>query len=152
MGLGDVGGRKVEGRWRSFGDPVFDEWFRAKLRELADVLASADAEVVWLTYPDIRVANRDDPTADPASMEINDPARIDALNAMISDEAAGRRRFRVADMNAWVRSWPGGEFQRDMRDGVHFTMVGSAEAARFVVPEVLAAVEGEPAPAPPPGP
>jgi peptidoglycan/LPS O-acetylase OafA/YrhL len=152
MGLGDIGGREVEGEWRSFGDPVFDDYFRGKLADLADVLASSDAEVVWLTYPDIRLANPDDPTADPASMEINDPARMDALNAMIVDEVGDRPGFRVVDLNGWVRSWPGGEFQRDMRDGVHFTLGGSAVAAEFVVPQVLAAVEGAPAPQPPPGP
>jgi peptidoglycan/LPS O-acetylase OafA/YrhL len=152
MGLGDVGGRKVEGKWRSFGDPVFDDWFRDKLAGVADMLASAHTDVVWLTYPDIRVANADDPTADPDDMEINDPRRVDALNAMVRDELAGRPGFRVVDLNGWVRSWPSGEFDRDLRDGVHFTLGGSAIADEFVVPQALAAMNGQPAPTPPPGP
>ncbi len=31
MGLGDLGGREVDGEWRSLGDPAYDEWFRGKL-------------------------------------------------------------------------------------------------------------------------
>ena len=152
MGLGDIGGREVEGEWRSFGDPVFDEWFAGKVEATADVLGSSGAEVVWLTYPDIRLADPDDPTADLDDMEINDPARVDALNAAIRAEVEGRDGFRVVDLNGWVRSWPGGQFQRDVRDGVHFTLVGSVYAAGYVAPQALAAMHGEPAPEPPPGP
>lgn len=152
MGLGDIGGREVEGEWRSFGDPVFDEWFAGKVAATADVLASSGSEVIWLTYPDIRLADPEDPTADPGDMTINDPARVDALNDVIRAEVEGRPGFRLVDMNGWVRSWPGGQFQRDMRDGVHFTLAGSVLAAEYVVPQALAAVHGEPSPEAPPGP
>jgi hypothetical protein len=72
---------------------------------------------------------------------------------MVRETVADRPDFHVADMNAWMRSWPGGQFDREVRDGVHFTLGGSQWGARFVVPEVLASVHGTPtppAPAPPP--
>jgi peptidoglycan/LPS O-acetylase OafA/YrhL len=152
MGLADLGGREVEGRWRSWGDPVFDEWFRGKLAHLADTLASSGAPVVWLTYPDVRIPDPDDPTADPAWLEVNDPSRLEALNEAVREVVAGRDGFRLVDLNGWVRSWPGGEWQRDMRDGVHFTLAGSVQAAGFVVPAALAVAGGDPLPTPPVGP
>jgi peptidoglycan/LPS O-acetylase OafA/YrhL len=145
MGLGDIGGREVEGEWREFGDPVFDEWLRRKLDEIADTLAASGTPVLWLTYPDVRVADPEDPTADLAEIELNDPERIDTLNDMFRDVVAGRPGFRIGDLNAWMRTWDD-EFDTDIRDGVHFTLMGSQWGGRFVAPEALAAARGEPTP------
>jgi hypothetical protein len=76
---------------------------------------------------------------------------MDTLNRVIRSTVAERPGFRVADLSTWMRTWPD-QFDGDIRDGVHFTLAGSAHGADFVVAEALAAVRGEPAPAAPPTP
>jgi peptidoglycan/LPS O-acetylase OafA/YrhL len=151
MGLGDIGGRHVEGEWRSFGDPVYDEWFAERLDRVADALAAAEAPVVWVTYPDVRIPDPEDPTASPDDNPINDPERMDTLNQMIRRTVDEHPGFRVADLNGWMRTWPD-QFDPDVRDGVHFTLGGSQWGAGFVVPEAIAAMRGEPSPPAPPTP
>ena len=46
------------GAWRPWGDPASDEWGRGKLTHLADTRASSGVPVVWLTYPDVRIPDR----------------------------------------------------------------------------------------------
>ena len=151
MGMADIGGREIDGEWREPGDPVFDEWFAGRLDGVADALASGNDPVVWLTYPNVRVADRHDPTRSPDDIALNEPHRVAALNEAIRDAAEGRPNFTVVDLNAWVRSWPGGQFDTELRDGVHFTLAGSGRVGEWLAPHLIAAAGGStgPLPAPP---
>jgi hypothetical protein len=82
------------------------------------------------------MADPQDPTADPATDPMNDPGRVDQLNRAIRERIADRPTFRTLDLNGWLRSQPD-QFDEDLRDGVHFTMDGSVEAGRWLVPAVL---------------
>jgi lysophospholipase L1-like esterase len=138
MGLGDLGGRRIDGEWRDWGDPEFESWFADRVDAVADALEASGATVVWLTYPDVRMADPQDPTADPAADPMNDPGRVDRLNSAIRARIADRPSFRTVDLNGWLRSQPD-QFDEGLRDGVHFTMNGSVEAGRWLVPAVLEA-------------
>jgi peptidoglycan/LPS O-acetylase OafA/YrhL len=140
MGLGDIGGREVGGEWRELGDPVFDRWFADRVDRVADALASGGVPVVWLTYPYVRMADRDDPTRSPDAIPLNDPARVDALNAAVRHAVAGRPGFALLDLNAWVATWPD-QFDASLSDGVHFTMEGSWRVANWLVPQLLAMLD-----------
>jgi hypothetical protein len=138
-GLADVGGRVVDGAWREPGDPVFDRWFARRVDRVADTLARSGTTVVWLTYPYVRMRDPADPTRNPDAIPLNDPARIDALNAAVRRAVGDRPGFTLIDLNAWVASWPD-QFDRDLRDGVHFTFEGSAQVAEWLVPQLLTVV------------
>jgi peptidoglycan/LPS O-acetylase OafA/YrhL/lysophospholipase L1-like esterase len=139
MGLGDLGGRPVDGRWRDWGDPVFEEWMAARVDEVADALAEPGVPVLWLTFPPIRVVDADDPTASPDSIPLNEPHRVASLNRIIRAEADQRDGFRVIDLGAWMETWPEGPFDPEIRDGVHFTFAGSGRAGRWLAPQLAAA-------------
>jgi peptidoglycan/LPS O-acetylase OafA/YrhL/lysophospholipase L1-like esterase len=142
MGMADIGGREIDGEWYQPGDPVFDAWFSERLDGVADALASGGDPVVWLTYPRIRVADRHDPTRSPDDIALNEPHRVEALNAAISEAVEGRPGFSVVDLNGWVESWPEGQFDTELRDGVHFTLAGSGRAGEWLAPHLIAAAAG----------
>jgi hypothetical protein len=150
MGMADIGGREIDGEWHQPGDREFDEWFSERLDGVADALASGGDPVVWLTYPHIRVADRHDPTRSPDDIALNEPHRVDALNAAIREAVEGRPGFSVVDLSGWVSSWPEGQFDTELRDGVHFTLAGSGRAGEWLAPHLIAAAAGSTAAAPAP--
>jgi lysophospholipase L1-like esterase len=135
--------------WREPGDPVFDRWFARRVDRVADALTSGDAPVVWLTYPYVRVRDRDDPTRSPDSIPLNEPDRVDAVNAVLRRVVADRPGITLLDLSSFVASWPD-QFDPELRDGLHFTMPGSMRVANWLVPQllVIAAASG-PASRPP---
>jgi peptidoglycan/LPS O-acetylase OafA/YrhL len=141
MGGKDLSERRLEGRWRHFGDPVFDEWFRGEVDEVADILAAEGVPVLWTTWPHVEIAPANDPSTRWQDIDDNDPARVDRLNRIVAEELDGRPRFDVVDVGGWLQSLPGGEGNRDYRaDGVHFTVEGSKRLGRWLVPQILDAV------------
>jgi hypothetical protein len=156
MGLADLGGREVDGEWRVPGDPVFDRWLARKVDRIADALTSGDDPVVWLTYPYVRLRDRDDPTRSPDSIALNEPARVDAVNAVLRRVVGDRPGVTLLDLNGLVASWPD-QFDPELRDGLHFTMEGSMQVANWLVPQLLLIAAAPPPPRPasasrPPGP
>ena len=140
MGQKDLGERLLDGQWRAFGDPVFDEWFRGQLDELADILALGGAPVLWTSSPYVRIAVANDPSSHWQDYDDNDPARADRLNEIVAEELADRPRFRIVDVAGWLRQLPGGETNPDYRaDGVHLTVNGSNMLGAWMVPQILAA-------------
>jgi lysophospholipase L1-like esterase len=82
------------------------------------------------------VRDRDDPTRSPDSIPLNEPDRVDAVNAVLRRVVAGRPGIILLDLNSWVASWPD-QFDPELRDGLHFTMPGSMRVANWLVPQLL---------------
>jgi hypothetical protein len=144
-GVFEMGERQFAGDWYHLGDPIADRWLGEQFDEIADVLASAGAPVVWATHPHIRMKDPYDPTVPWADMGENDPARVDRLNEIVRD-VADRPGFHVVDLQAWSRDLPGGQFAPEMSDGVHFTGRAAGLLSEWLMPRVLAAAAtGSPA-------
>ena len=76
---------------------------------------------------------------------INRPGEADRLNEIIRDTVKGRPGFETVDLHGWVEQLPGGPWNADWRDGVHFSAEGAARYYEWLMPAVLA---GRPAPPP----
>jgi peptidoglycan/LPS O-acetylase OafA/YrhL len=141
LGQKDLSERRLDGEWRHFGDPVFDEWFRGEVVELADTLAAEGVPVLWTTSPYVQISVANDPSSNWRDYGDNDPARTDRLNQIVAEEIEGRERFQLVDVASWLRTQPGGESNRELRaDGVHFTRDGSKRLGAWMVPQILDAV------------
>jgi peptidoglycan/LPS O-acetylase OafA/YrhL len=138
-GLFELGERRIDGRWRHIGDPAYDRWLRDRVAGLADVLASRGVPVVWATYPHVRMHDPADPTVGWADMDENDPSRVDGLNRIVAEVIGDRAGFRMLDLAAWTRTLPGGEFDPDLRDGVHYSWGAAERLGDWLVPEILGA-------------
>lgn len=128
VGPWDATDRKLEGddTWRAPGDPVYDEYLRAEMREATEVLASTGAEVVWLSSPAIGPGRYGD------AIEIRgdaaDPVRMARLNEIMGEvvaEFAGQAH--VVDLAGWVAT--SGDDVRLRPDGVHFSEETTIEVA-----------------------
>jgi hypothetical protein len=141
MGHMDLGERRIDGRWRGFGDPVFDDWFSGQVGEMADIVAVEGVPVLWDSTPHVRVHHTGTRWQ---SFDDNDPARVDRLNEVVAGALATREGFQVVDVAGWLRRQPGGEFDPDIReDGIHYTFDGSDAVAAWTVPQVLDAVDAD---------
>jgi hypothetical protein len=140
MGHKDLSDRQVDGEWRHFGDPVFDDWWRGEAAALADILAAEQAPVLWTSAPRTQILRPEDPSRQWQDYPDNDPARVDRLNALVGEVVADRPGFSVVDVDGWLRAIPGGEDDRVLRvDGVHWFPEASDRLAGWLAPQVLAA-------------
>jgi peptidoglycan/LPS O-acetylase OafA/YrhL len=141
MGGKDLSEREIDGQWRHFGDPVFDEWFRGEVDALADILAVEGVPVLWTAWPHLQIAAANDPTSKWQDFDDNDPARVDRLNEIVAEEVGDRPLFQIADVGDWLREQPGGEDSRELRgDGVHFSVEGAERLGAWLVPQIVEAV------------
>lgn len=141
MGGKDLSERRIDGEWRHLGDPVFDDWFRGQVDEVADILAAEGVPVLWTTWPHVRIPAFGDPSRNWQIFDDNDPARVDRMNQIVTEEIEGRPRFEVLDVAGWLQQMPGGEHNPEYRaDGVHFTVDGARHLGRWMVPQVIDAV------------
>jgi peptidoglycan/LPS O-acetylase OafA/YrhL len=145
-GLADLGEREIDRKWRHIGDPVFDDWLGDRYDDLADSLAAQDVPVLWATYPHVRLSPGNDGDGDWTTVADNDPLRVERLNEIIHDTAAGRDGFSVIDLDAWTQDQPaGGAFNPSYRlEGRDLTEAGADAAARWLLPKVLEATDTEP--------
>jgi peptidoglycan/LPS O-acetylase OafA/YrhL len=128
--------RRLDGTYQHVGEPAFDAYLVGEL-DLAITIASArGAHVVLLTAPYTHRAERPDGSLFPE----DDPARVDAWNALLRGVAA-RRGATVLDLNA--RVCPQGRFAwsvdgiRVRSDGLHFTPQGVQDRiAPWLLPEL----------------
>jgi peptidoglycan/LPS O-acetylase OafA/YrhL len=141
MGLADLGGRYIAGRWRDLGDPRLDSWLGDRIEHIADVLDRQGAPVVWLTFPHVRTRDPADPTRTWDTIGINDPAKVDRLNQIITAVAARHPGINVVDLAGWLQTWPDQSFDPADRDGVHFSWSASDRVAAWLMPQVDAAID-----------
>jgi hypothetical protein len=107
-----------DSKWRAPGDPVFDRLLKQSMLEAVDVFVDRGVVPVWLTSPRIEPSrSTQPPNDDPAG----DPARMRRFNEILAEVALERPELRVVDLASWIRRWPGGELDPELRpDGVHF--------------------------------
>jgi peptidoglycan/LPS O-acetylase OafA/YrhL len=137
-GVGDLGEREIDRQWQHVGDPVYDDWLRERLTDLADTLDGAGVPVVWATSPHVRLAPGGDLDGDWTDVADNDPARVDRLNDIIRAVAARHDDSTVIDLEAWAQRLPRGEFSPDHRvEGRDLSEVGADQAVAWMAPELF---------------
>jgi peptidoglycan/LPS O-acetylase OafA/YrhL len=114
-----------DSKWRAPGDPVFDRRLKESMLEAVDVFLERGVVPIWLTSPRIEPSrSTQPPNEDPAG----DPARMRRFNELLAEIASERPALRVVDLAGWVKRWPGGELDPELRpDGVHFDEHAAAE-------------------------
>ena len=137
MGLGDLGGRPIDGEWLPPGDPVHDRWLADRLDALATTIEGQGVPAVWLTFPHVRVPDTRDPTRPWHDLPVNDPTRVDRYNELVRATVDRHAGIEVVDLASWVDTWRDGSFHPQDRDGVHFTFGGSERAGGWLAPLVL---------------
>jgi hypothetical protein len=125
--------RKLDGTYQHVGEPAFDAYLTGQLDQAVDVAGARGAQVVLLTAAYTHRYEKPDGSLYPE----DDPARVDAWNALLRAEAA-RRGLTVLDLNHLV--CPNGTFTwtvdgiRIRSDGLHFTPAG---VQRVIAPWLL---------------
>jgi len=141
MGLSDLRGHKIAGPDSplvDLGTPAHDQWFSAQIGKLARTLRKPGHPVVWSNFPHVRFDMYQDPTKTWQDYTVNEPWRVDRFNEVLRTTLAGRPGITYVDMDSWIRSWPSGEWDPELRDGVHFQEKGSELAGEWLIPQLLA--------------
>jgi hypothetical protein len=126
--------RRLNGSYQHVGQGPFDAYLTGQLDRAVQVVGARGARVVLLTAPYTHRAERPDGGLYPE----DDPARVNAWNALLRKEAAAHSDLTVLDLNRLV--CPGGAFTwtvggvRVRSDGLHFTPQG---VQRVVAPWLL---------------
>jgi hypothetical protein len=134
--------RKYHGRYQHVGDPDYDQYLLSQLDRAVGIAGSRGAAVVLLTAAYTHRAERPDGGLYPEDQ----PARVDAWNALLRTEAA-RRHLTVLDLNKVV--CPDAEFTwrvnglRIRSDGLHYTPSGVQRLiAPWLLPRLAEIAEG----------
>jgi hypothetical protein len=128
--------RVHDGRWTHVGDPPFDAYLMAELRQAMGVLGSMGARIVVTTEPYNLRAEKPDGSLYPEDQ----PERIDHWNTLVGNVVAQYPNARVLDLNK--KLGPGGVYTTKVdgikmrSDGVHPT----AEAVKWLTPWLLQAL------------
>ena len=127
--------RRLNGTYQHVGQPDFDAYLLGQLDQAVSIVDSRGARVVLLTAPYTHRAEKPDGGLYPE----DDPARVDAWNALLHKEAAAHPDIvTILDLNRLV--CPNGTFTwtvngiRVRSDGLHFTPAG---VQRVIAPWLL---------------
>ncbi|OLB74258.1 MAG: acyltransferase [Actinobacteria bacterium 13_2_20CM_2_71_6] len=127
--------RKLDGVYRHVGQPEYDTYLTGQLDQAVTITTARGARVVLLTAPYTHRAERPDGGIYPE----DDPARVNAWNALLRSVAAGHPDVvTVLDLNKVV--CPNGVFtwtingMRVRSDGLHFT---SDAVQKLIAPWLL---------------
>lgn len=133
-GAWELADQRVGGESEAFvapGSGLYDDWARAELGEITDLLHDDDRAVLWVTTPQVRI------DGDPAG----DVERSARLNQLLTELSASRQRVPftgIVDLAAHAQTWPGGPTDPAYRpDGVSL----SSDGARRVGPWLLQQVQ-----------
>ncbi len=86
--------RKLRGRWRAMGDPVYDAYLRQRLNAAITVAGRTGARVLLATLPYNRHGERPDGGLFPEDQ----PARVTAWNRLLRDVATDHPGVAVLDL------------------------------------------------------
>jgi peptidoglycan/LPS O-acetylase OafA/YrhL len=136
--------RRYHGRYQHVGDPDYDQYLTTQLDKAVGIAGSGGAAVVLLTAAYTHRAERPDGGLYPEDQ----PARVDAWNALLRAEAARHPdKITVLDLNKIV--CPDGKFTwkvdglRIRSDGLHYTPSGVQKIiAPWLLPKLAAVAEG----------
>jgi peptidoglycan/LPS O-acetylase OafA/YrhL len=128
--------RVYRGSWTHVGQAPFDSYLQGLLTRAVDVLGSTGAHVIVTTEP----YNRRGEQPDGQLYAEDQPARVDAWNAIVRRVASARPRMKLLDLNR--KLCPAGTFTWTVdgiqvrSDGVHLTPHG----VRWLTPWLLRAL------------
>jgi hypothetical protein len=129
--------RKLAGDsvWRSLGDPIYDARVKADLLQATDVLSSQGALVIWLSCAQFGDAIDAQDNAD--ILRSHQPARVDRLNAIISDVVAERpNTARLIDLGGWMA--PHVQDTSIRSDGEHYDLTPQDDVvSAFLGPAIV---------------
>jgi peptidoglycan/LPS O-acetylase OafA/YrhL len=133
---------KVDGAYQHVGEPAFDSYLLGQLDEAVRIAGSGGAKVAMLTAAYTKRSEKPDGGLYPEDQ----PARVDAWNALLRKEAAARpSTVSVVDLGRVV--CPNGIFTwsvdgvRIRSDGLHFTPGGVQQViAPWLLPRLVAAM------------
>jgi peptidoglycan/LPS O-acetylase OafA/YrhL len=151
FGAWDVFDLKVGGRLLEVGTPEWQAYALEELGHTVDVASARGAKVVLLTSPCFKP--RDLGLGADSEARLN-PKRVDDLNDVYREFARQHAdQVVISDLNGLV--CPEGEYTdvtidgvHLREDGVHFTSAGADLVARWLAPEIIAAVPEGRQPAP----
>jgi hypothetical protein len=151
FGAWDVFDLKVGGRLLEVGTPEWEAYALEELSHTVDVASARGAKVILLTSPCFRP--RELGLGADSEARLN-PERVDDLNDVYWEFARQHvDQVVIVDLNGLV--CPGGEYTdvtidsvRLREDGVHFTSEGAKLVARWLAPEIIAALPEERRPTP----
>jgi peptidoglycan/LPS O-acetylase OafA/YrhL len=134
--------RKLAGRWRHIGDPVFDADLRSELHRAITVAGSQGAQVVLATEPYNRRGEQPDGSLYPEDR----PERVTDWNRLLRSVADAHPGVTVVDFGRRVS--PEGRYTESAggvkirADGLHLTPTGVQEwIAPWLIPRVVATVQ-----------
>ena len=147
VGRWELMDRVYEGRWTNLFDPAFAAYVESELDGAVQLMQSGGARVVLFTTPYYRRGIQRDGSLFPE----DDPARVDAMNAIIRRVGA---RLGAVVVDVGARLSPEGRYTRDVdgvrvrSDGVHLTRDAGGLLAPWLFPQ-LQQVLAAPPPVPP---
>jgi peptidoglycan/LPS O-acetylase OafA/YrhL len=129
---------KVGGRVLEVGSPEWHDYALEELGHAVDVLSARGAEVMLLTCPCLKTPNLGLGAA--VYDRWSSGPYVDELNDVYWEFARRHEdQIVIADLNRFV--CPEGE-HTDVTNGIHFTAEGADVVARWLAPQIIAAVEG----------
>lgn len=143
-GIGEQFDKRVGGRTLTFGTPAWRTWLRGELTRVVDLFERRGIPVVMPTVPCHSVPDYGTSGVPPV---INDERRIDTLNGVVRDVAAGYPdgSVRVVDLNrrlcadGYTNTFHGVTLRTD---GLHFTDQGAAVVWKILMPAIRRAARG----------
>jgi peptidoglycan/LPS O-acetylase OafA/YrhL len=140
LGKWEVTDHLWHGQWVHVGQPAWDRHLVVELEQVADILSSKGAKVIFFTCPYI------DPPVEAANgtpYPENDPSRMKAWNRVVV-EAAAKRKDTVTVIRLNRLLDPHGRYQAVVdgymvrwSDGIHITTAGGELAQRWIMPVVV---------------
>jgi hypothetical protein len=136
--------RKLDGVYQHVGQPGYDAYLRSELDLALSIVGSRGAQVVLLTAPYTRRAER----PDGGLYDEDRPERVNAWNDLLRNMAA-RKPEQNTVLNLNARVCPNGGFTWDIgqlrirSDGLHFTPEGVRQwIAPWLMPQLAAIATG----------
>ena len=113
--------------WTHVGDPRYDDWLWSEYRLASTILTSGGAPLVWLEG-----AHQNRPV-----QPQNHPDRIDAVNAIVAEVAAGLDGVSTAPYAEFIGP-VGGERDLQLRpDGIHVDEASLADAGAWLMTRIV---------------
>ncbi len=136
--------RKLNGSYQHVGEPAYDAYLMTQLDRAVSIVGSKGAAVVLLTAAYTHRAEKPDGSLYPE----DDPARVDAWNKLLYQEAA-KHPAQVTVLNLTPVVCPDGKFTWDIgklkirSDGLHYTTAGVQRIiAPWLLPKLAAIATG----------
>lgn len=144
VGAWEIFDRRIDGEWRTFGTPEYDDYLLGLLDQAIDVLGSRGATVVLLSTPHFERAD----SVSAREWTQNETWRTDHINELFDTAASRHDEAVVVDLGSWlcptedcIDQLEDGTPIRD--DGLHFTDRGAEATVRWLAPQLRAIALGE---------